>query len=155
VSPHWTGAVLVLFGLGTTIGNMLGGRLADWKLMPSLIGILLTLALTYAVMALTSANPIAMGVLILIWASLSFGFGAPIQTRVMRAAADAPNLASPLLPTAFNIGIALGASTGAAALDHGWGYLSLPWIGCAVTLVATGLALLSWSAERREVVAVA
>lgn len=155
VPPDLVPWLLVLFGVGSTAGALIGGRLADWKLMPSLIGILSALALTYAVMALSSANAIAMGISILIWAALSFGFGAPIQTRVMRAAADAPNLASPLLPTAFNIGIALGASTGAAALEHGWGYVSLPWIGCAVTLAAMGLAVLSWSAERRGVEAVA
>jgi DHA1 family inner membrane transport protein len=155
VPPGSVPWLLVLFGLGSTAGALIGGRLADWKLMPSLLGILLVLTLVYAIMALTSGSAIAMGVTIPIWAGLSFGFGAPIQTRVMRAAADAPNLASPLLPTAFNIGIALGASTGAAALEHGWGYVSLPWIGCAVTLVATALAVVSWSAERRGVEAMA
>ena len=70
------------------------------------------------------------------------------QARI-KAAADAPNLASPLVPTAFNIGIALGASVGAFALDHGWGYVSLPLIGVAVSLAATVIALMSWQVERR------
>jgi len=147
--------LLVLFGVGSTAGALLGGRLADWKLMPSLLGILTALALVYAVMAIISSSAIAMGVTILFWAGLSFGFGAPVQTRIIRAAADAPNLASPLVPTAFNIGIALGASVGAAALDHGWGYVSLPWIGCAATLVAIGLAAWSWAMEVRGVEVVA
>ena len=45
VSVGATGWVLILFGVGTTIGNMLGGRLADWRLMPSLAGVLVVLAL--------------------------------------------------------------------------------------------------------------
>jgi len=142
--------LLLLFGLGSTIGVLIGGRLADWKLMPSLVGMLLALAATYGLMAAASYSPIAMAVAILVWAALSFGFGAPVQTRILKAAADAPNLASPLVPTAFNIGIALGASVGAFALDHGWGYVSLPLIGVGVSLAATVIALASWQAERRS-----
>jgi DHA1 family inner membrane transport protein len=141
--------LLLLFGLGSTIGVLIGGRLADWKLMPSLIGMLVALAVTYGLMALASFSPTAMAFAILVWSALSFGFGAPVQTRILKAAADAPNLASPLVPTAFNIGIALGASVGAFALDHGWGYVSLPLIGVAVSLAATVIALASWQVERR------
>lgn len=36
--------ILVLFGVGLTIGNIYGAKLADRKLMPSLIGILILLA---------------------------------------------------------------------------------------------------------------
>jgi DHA1 family inner membrane transport protein len=142
--------LLLLFGLGSTAGVLIGGRLADWKLMPSLIGMLLALAATYALMAAASYTPIAMAAAILVWAALSFGFGAPVQTRILKAAADAPNLASPLVPTAFNIGIALGASIGAFALDHDWGYVSLPLIGTVAALIATAIALASWQAERRS-----
>ena len=45
VSPHGVSIVLLLFGVGLTLGNVVGGRLADWKLMPSLIAILLALIL--------------------------------------------------------------------------------------------------------------
>lgn len=139
--------LLLLFGVGSTIGVLVGGRLADWKLMPSLIGMLLALTVVYAAMALSSYHAIAMGICILLWSGLSFGFGAPVQTRILRASADAPNLASPLIPTAFNLGIALGASIGAAALDHGWGYVSLAWIGSAVSLTAAVIAVVSWNFE--------
>lgn len=145
--------LLLLFGVGSTIGVLAGGRLADWKLMPSLVGMLLALGVVYAAMALSSYNAIAMGICILLWSGLSFGFGAPVQTRILKAAADAPNLASPLIPTAFNLGIALGASIGAAALEHGWGYVSLPWIGCAVSVAAAVIAVTSWNAGARRPVA--
>jgi len=32
--------MLLLFGVGLTAGNFIGGWLGDWKLMPSVIGIL-------------------------------------------------------------------------------------------------------------------
>lgn len=149
VPLDWVPALLVLNGIGSTIGVLIGGRLADWKLMPTLIGMLLLLTLIYGILAVTGANPILAGACILIWAGASFGFGAPAQTRILKAAADAPNLASPLVPSVFNIGIALGASAGAYALDAGWGYASLPMIGAIVSLLAAGIAAFSWRLERK------
>lgn len=149
VPLDWVPALLVLNGIGSTIGVLIGGRLADWKLMPTLIGMLLLLAVIYALLAVTGANPVLAGICILIWAGASFGFGAPAQTRILKAAADAPNLASPLVPSVFNIGIALGATAGAYALEAGWGYASLPLIGAAVSLAAAAIAAASWRLEGR------
>jgi MFS transporter, DHA1 family, inner membrane transport protein len=135
--------LLLLFGVGSTIGVLVGGRLADWKLMPTLIGMLLLAAAVYAVMALLGSSFWVMVASIPLWAGLSFGFGAPVQSRILKAAADAPNLASPLVPTAFNIGIAAGASLGAFALELGWGYSALPLIGIVASLLAALAAAVS------------
>jgi len=142
--------LLLLFGLGSTAGVLLGGRLADWKLMPTLIGMLILSAFIYAVIGIVIHQPVAMGVAIFIWGGASFAFGAPAQTRILRWTTDAPNLASPLIPTAFNIGIALGATIGSVALDRGLGYAALPWIGVVVSLLSMLIALASWSLERRS-----
>ncbi|HVW93468.1 MAG TPA: MFS transporter [Devosia sp.] len=141
--------LLLLFGLGSTVGVLLGGRLADWRLMPTLLAVLLLNAAIYAVIALVIRAPIPMGIAIFVWGGLAFGFGAPAQARILRATVDAPNLASPLVPAAFNVGIALGATIGSLVLDHGFGYTSLPWIGVVVSLLALVIALASWSMERR------
>lgn len=135
--------LLLLFGVGSTIGVLIGGRLADWKLMPTLIGMLLLSAAVYAVMALFGSSLWVMVASIPIWAGLSFGFGAPVQSRILKAATDAPNLASPLVPTAFNIGIAAGASLGAFALELGWGYGTLPLIGIVASILAALVAAVS------------
>ena len=142
--------LLLLFGLGSTAGVLLGGRLADWKLMPTHIGMLILSAVIYAVIGVVIHQPVAMGIAIFIWGGASFAFGAPAQTRVLRWTTDAPNLASPLIPTAFNIGIALGATIGSLALDRGLGYAALPWIGVVVSLLSLLIALASWSLERRS-----
>ncbi len=149
VPADWVPWLLLLFGVGSTGGVLIGGRLADWKLMPTLVGMLLAAAVVYGVIWLFGANVWVMGISIVLWSGLSFGFGAPAQTRILKAAADAPNLASPLVPTAFNIGIALGASIGAAALEANWGYPSLPLIGVLASLAAAAIAAASWNAGRR------
>jgi len=49
ISPHAVTAMLLLFGIGLTVGNYIGGRLGDWKLMPSVIGIFAMLILVLIV----------------------------------------------------------------------------------------------------------
>jgi DHA1 family inner membrane transport protein len=143
--------LLLLIGVGSTAGVLLGGRLADWKLMPTLAGTLVMQIGIYAAIAVFVRSPIAMAVLLLVWGGTCFAFGAPAQTRILRWANDAPNFVSPLIPTAFNIGIALGATIGSIVLDHGLGYGALPWIGALVALAGLAIALFSWSMERSAV----
>lgn len=142
--------VLLLNGVGATIGVFLGGRLADWKLMPSLITMLFMQAVTLAVIYVVSPYPVPMVVAITVWGGLSFAIGTPIQTRILTWTADASNLASSLIPAGFNVGIALAASLGAAMLNAGYGYRSLPVVGATAMLVAVAVALASHLQEWRR-----
>jgi DHA1 family inner membrane transport protein len=96
-------------------------------------------------------DPVAMTVTFFLMWLVGFSFPAPIQTRILRSASAAPNLASTLISTAFNVGIAGGAWLGALALSAGWGYARLPWISIAFMGAALIVALLSWAIERRAV----
>ncbi|RUW24557.1 MFS transporter [Mesorhizobium sp. M4B.F.Ca.ET.215.01.1.1] len=145
--------VLLLNGVGATIGVFLGGKLADWKLMPSLITMLLLQALVLGVIYAVSPYPVPMVVAIVIWGGLNFAIGAPIQTRILAWTADASNLASSLIPSGFNVGIALAASLGAAMLNAGYGYRSLPVVGALAMLVAVAVAVASQVWEGRSRVA--
>jgi len=142
--------VLLLNGVGATIGVFVGGKLADWKLMPSLIAMLALQAVTLGVIHLVSPYPAPMIVAIIIWGGLNFAIGAPIQTRILAWTADASNLASSLIPSGFNVGIALAASLGAAMLNAGYGYRSLPLAGALAMLVAVVVAVASQAWEWRS-----
>ena len=142
--------VLLLYGVGATIGVFIGGRLADWRLMPSLIVILCLQAVAYTSLYLLAPNPVAMAIAVVLWGGINFAFGSPVQSRILAWAADAPNLASSLIPTGFNIGIAIGAILGAGLLEAGLGYRALPLIGTAMVLLATLIALASHWLERRS-----
>ncbi|TGV80102.1 MFS transporter, partial [Mesorhizobium sp. M00.F.Ca.ET.149.01.1.1] len=89
-------------------------------------------------------------VAIVIWGGLNFAIGAPIQTRILAWTADASNLASALIPSGFNVGIALAASLGAAMLNAGLGYRSLPVAGALAMLVAVVVAVVSQAWEWRS-----
>ncbi|MBZ9799789.1 MFS transporter [Mesorhizobium sp. ES1-4] len=141
--------VLLLNGVGATLGVFLGGKLSDWKLMPSLIAMLALQAATLAVIYAVSPYPAPMVVAIIVWGGLNFAIGTPIQTRILSWTADASGLAASLIPSGFNIGIALAASLGAAMLNAGYGYRSLPVVGAFAMLVAVIVAVASHVWERR------
>jgi DHA1 family inner membrane transport protein len=143
ISPHEVTLMLLLFGIGLTAGNFLGGWLGDWRLMPSVIGILALLIPVLSLFTLTSASLVPAAVTIFCWGLLAFALISPLQMRVVNEAAQAPNLASTLNQGAFNLGNAAGAWIGGLALTNGLAYRELPWIGVALAAVAFTLSLLS------------
>ena len=142
--------LLLLFGVGSTIGVLTGGRLADWKLMASLTGILASQIVIYVLMVTPLVSmPWMMGALVLVWGALGFAFGAPAQTRILVNTRDAPLLASSLIPSSFNVAMAFGAWFGGTLIDHGSSYAILPWICDASAALATMISAVSRSRERR------
>jgi DHA1 family inner membrane transport protein len=132
---------LFLSGVGGIFGGLAGGRLGDWKPVPVLVVIFaLELALYLAALAAVHDGA-AFAVVIVLWSLIGFAFGAPVQSLVLRGAADAPNLASTLISTAFNVGIAAGASLGGAALAAGWSLACLPGLSAFFLALALCLAL--------------
>jgi DHA1 family inner membrane transport protein len=143
--------VLLLFGAGMTIGNIVGGRLADWKLMPTMIGALLSLILLHLVFAEVSGHAAAAVAVVFVWGVLAFIFIPSIQMRVVESAREAPNLAATLNQGAFNVGNAAGAWLGGAAISFGVSYQHLPFVGAATAAAGLGVALLMFAMDRQAV----
>jgi DHA1 family inner membrane transport protein len=140
---------LLVGGIGSMLGIYLGGRGTDWKPMPTLLTVLLLQALLYFTMLFAMHDKVWMTVNLLGTSILGFAFSTPLQARVIAAAHSAPNLASSLISTAFNIGIAGGAFIGAMLLSAGVSYADIPAVGVVTSLCAAGTASLSWWLERR------
>lgn len=147
--PQHIPLVLLLGGVGSVLGIWLGGELTDWKPMPSLIVVLVLQSVVFAVMIFTLREPVPMAVTVFASGVVGFAFSTPLQGRIVHAAREAPNLASALISTAFNVGIAGGAFLGAALLNAGVGYADLPALGILTALLAAGTASLSYWLERR------
>ncbi|MBS9721107.1 MFS transporter [Tianweitania sp. BSSL-BM11] len=143
--------ILLLFGAGMTVGNILGGKLADWKLMPTAIGTLVLIAVTHLALAEFSRSPTMMISLVFIWGVLTFVIVPPMQMRVVEAAAEGPNLAATLNQGAFNAGNAAGAWIGGAAISMGVAYDGLPFVSAATAIIAMLIAVWSQSLDRRGV----
>jgi MFS transporter, DHA1 family, inner membrane transport protein len=150
LQPHWVTAVLLVFGVGLTAGNLMGGRLADWKLMPSLLVTFVVLVFVLVAFVFTSHNVDGAVATILVWGILAFALVPLLQLRVVDKAVEAPNLASTLNQGAFNLGNATGAWLGGIPILLGAGYASIPWLGAGIAVVALALSVLSNTLERRE-----
>ncbi len=141
--------LLLAFGLGSTAGMLLGGRLADWKLMASQTFWLAVQIVLYALMLVFVGDAWIMAGLLLAWGAPVFAFAAPAQSRILSAARDAPGLAASLIPSAFNIAIAFGAWLGGSMIRSGISYSALPWVGLVGAVVATAIAVFSWMREKQ------
>jgi MFS transporter, DHA1 family, inner membrane transport protein len=137
--PGFIAFALVLIGVGFTLGNSLGGKLADWSLEGATKLILAALALVMLVLPLALVTNIGAAIALVVWGAASFGLVPPVQMRVMQAAAQAPGLASSVNIGAFNLGNALGAALGGLVISQGLGYAAVPLVGAA--LAAAGLVL--------------
>jgi DHA1 family inner membrane transport protein len=154
MAPHQVTWVLLLFGVGITIGNLIGGRLADWKLMPTIIAALAALIVVLAQFAWSSHDFLGACVSVFVWGCVMFILIAPLQMRVIECAGDAPNLASTLNQGAFNIGNAGGAWIGGAAITMGATYDLLPIVGAGMAALALAIALISMQLAKRQAPAI-
>ena len=149
IAPASVTWLLLLFGVGITAGNLVGGRLGDWRLMPSIAVVQAALIAVLAIFALTLPMAVPAAVTLLIWGMLTFAAATPLQMRVIDTAPEAPNLVATLNQGAFNLGNAGGAWLGGAALGAGVGYQSLPWLGAILGLASLGLTSLSMAVDRQ------
>lgn len=147
VLPQHVPWFLLLSGAGAVLGIWAGGKLADWRLMPSLLAILACQIVSYALLLLAAPHIYAMGVMMFVSGFFGFAFSAPVQVRILNAARVAPNLASTLVSTAYNIGIAGGAFLGATLLTMGLTYAMLPAVGVVSSTIALAIGFISWRAE--------
>ena len=135
-------AMLVLYGVGLTLGNWLGGRFADRSVDRTLAVTLAALVVVLLLFAVAMPFALPSAVLIFLWGVASFAIVPPLQMRVMTAAAGAPNLASAVNIGAFNLGNAIGAVLGGAVISGGLGYPAVALAGAAAAASGLGFMLL-------------
>jgi DHA1 family inner membrane transport protein len=142
--------ILLVFGAGLVIGNILGGRWADRNLVPALIGTLALLSLVLVGSGFAFHDRIGAVVAAFLLGAAAFATVAPLQTRLLQQAGGAgQGLASSLNIAAFNLGNALGAWLGGAVIAHGPGLWAVPWVAAVVPFSALCLAALSLALDRR------
>lgn len=146
--------VMAVFGLGTTVGNLICGWAADRATM---LAAGVSLGFTALVLAL---YPSATGNLWLLIPLVFFigcgvGLAAILQTRLMDVAPHAQSLAGALVQSAFNVANAIGPLVGGLVIAAGYGLPATGYAAAALTL--GGLGMWYWAlmdarhAERRVV----
>ncbi|MGQ4878634.1 MFS transporter [Billgrantia sp. LNSP4103-1] len=143
------GPLLILFGAGLILGNLVGGRLADSRLMPTVVGSLGFLAIVLAFLSVAQHQNAFMAVAVFLLGAAAFGTVPPLQMRVLKSAEGAPSLASAANIAAFNVGNAGGAALGGFVIETSLGLLALGWVAALVTLSGLAVALWSWWLDHR------
>ncbi|GHK51143.1 hypothetical protein KPZU09_08790 [Klebsiella pneumoniae] len=142
-------AMLVLIGVGFSLGNYLGGKFADRSVSGTLKGFLLLLmAIMLAIRCWR--NRAGAAISMIVWGAATFAVVPPLQMRVMRVAHEAPGLSSSVNIGAFNLGNALGAAAGGAVISGGLGYAFVPVMGAIIAGLALLLVWFSGRAQPEE-----
>lgn len=135
--------VLILAGVGFTVGNALGGRLADWSPLRSIYLMLGAMTVTFALLALLAHIPVLAVSLVFLFSVFAFALINPTQLLLMRTAVGAESLGAASSQSSFNMGNALGAYLGGLPIAAGLGYASVAWVGAGLSLAGLGLAVLA------------
>ncbi|NNH65165.1 MFS transporter [Rhizobium laguerreae] len=148
VSPEGVTWTLFLIGLGLTIGNLVGGKLADWRLGATLAGVFAAIAITSIAFSYTSRFFIPAEITLFLWAMASFAAVPALQVGVVGYGKDAPNLVSTINIGAFNTGNALGAWVGGLVIDAGFDLTRVPLAAALMALIGLGATALTYLSAR-------
>ncbi|ANF56805.1 MFS transporter [Halotalea alkalilenta] len=141
VGGHTVTLFLLVYGVGLTFGSLLGGRLSGGKLMPPMIKLMAGVVAILVIFWLTLADFWIALATMFIWGMFAFALVPLLQLLIVDQSAEAPNLASTLNQSAFNLGNAIGATLGGVVIDAGLPYGRLPLFGALLMLFALGVAV--------------
>lgn len=141
--------VLSVFGAGMIAGNVVGPKLADRALLPTIAGLLAWNVVVLALFTVAARNPVTSVVAIFLIGT-GFAVVPTLQTRLMDVGKDAQTLAAALNHSAFNTANALGAWLGGVSIAAGFGWTSTGWVGVLLGLVGAAVFALSMILERRS-----
>jgi DHA1 family inner membrane transport protein len=127
--------LLMVYGAGVVVGNLIGGRAADHDRDRTLLLSLLGLTVTLAVFGLLAESAVASVILVFLMGVTGFAGVPGMITRVTDYAHGAA-LAASANVSASNLGNALGAWLGGLALTAGLGYTSPLYVGAGIVLAS-------------------
>jgi MFS transporter, DHA1 family, inner membrane transport protein len=141
--------IMVLFGIGMNVGNIVGSKLADIALMGTIGGMLVFNIVVMTMFSLTAASPWMLCISVFL-IGCTFAAGPAIQTRLMDVAADGQTLAAASMHSAFNIANALGAWLGGLVIAFGYGYAATGYVGAFLSFIGLFVFAASVMLERRS-----
>jgi DHA1 family inner membrane transport protein len=150
LSPSLVPVALVVTGVGMTIGNLIGGRLADRGAMRAVFILFGVLALALTGLALTAWSTPGLFVGLFAVGAAASAISPAIQTRLMDVAGDSQTIAAAVNHSALNLGNSLGAYLGGVVIAAGLGYVAPIWLGLLLCVPGVVFALLGAMVTRGE-----
>ncbi|WP_202567413.1 MFS transporter [Agreia sp. COWG] len=141
--------VLVTFGVGMTIGNIIGGWAADKSVARSLVVFMPGIGVACLVFALSASSIPGLFVSTFLIGAFASAASPTIQARLMDVAHDSQSIAAALNHSALNLGNSLGAFLGGAVIAAGFGYLAPAWTGVGLSILGVVVLTISLAVDRR------
>ena len=142
--------LLVLFGLGMTVGNLAGARIADRFPTRTLLFSLVAEIVVAVAFLGADHNRITAAIAIFLFPLTSLAGLPTLQGRIIALAGGAPNLAAASIQAAFNIANSIGAYLAGLAISAGYGYSSPNVVAAVLVVIGLGLAIAATFVERRH-----
>jgi DHA1 family inner membrane transport protein len=149
LDPRIVSLALVSTGIGMTVGNIVGGHLADQNAMRALFIFFAVFAVGLTGLALTAQTPVGLFLFLFVVGAAASGMSPAIQTRLMDVAGDSQTLAAAVNHASLNLGNSLGAALGGVVVAAGLGYLAAVWLGLVLAALGVIIALVSVVTQRK------
>jgi DHA1 family inner membrane transport protein len=146
----WVPAALLAYGIGSILGNFLGGRSANRSIDRSVLGLSWALAAVCGLYWMAAPSPIASTVFLVLFSIATFALIPGLQTRILTTAADAPTLSLTLNMAAFALGAAAGSWAGGQVIDAGFGLRAIPLAAVVFAGVGALVTTATVAAARRR-----
>nr|WP_246380556.1 MFS transporter [Paeniglutamicibacter cryotolerans] len=142
--------VLGLYGVGMVVGNVIGGRLADWSVMGSIYVASCAMVLFQLLFGLLSPFQAPALILLFLLGITGSTMVPGLQALLMDSAPHAQSLAASLNHSALNVANAMGAALGAWVILAGFGYQAPAFLGSGLAVLGLCLALITGARAKRQ-----
>ncbi|WP_084101990.1 MFS transporter [Demequina sp. NBRC 110051] len=143
---------LMTVGVGMTVGNFVGGRMADSGAIRAIFWLFGAFAVSLTLLIVTASSLVGLLTGLFLVGGSAAALSPAIQTRLMDVAGDSQTMAAALNHSALNIGNSIGAALGGAVLAAGLGYLAPTWVGLVLCVPGVLCALAGLAVTRRAAV---
>ena len=144
--------ILITAGVGMSVGNTIGGYLADtFSPVKATCGLLLLMCVCLLIGVPAASHQWSLLLMTFVTGAVAFSVVSPIQTLIIRATEGAEMLGSSLGQAGFNMGNAVGAFLGGLPLVYGYGFTAPQVVGSGLAFTGAMIAAaLAWRTSSRS-----
>lgn len=135
IADAWVPVILLAYGVGSIVGNFIGGRCANRSIEATVLGLSWVLAAVCVLYWVAAPSEVGSVIFLVLFSISTFALIPGLQTRILTTAADAPTLSLTVNMAAFALGAALGSWAGGQVIALGFGTR-------AITLAAAGFSVI-------------